>query len=122
MEQIENQGDIKAQFDNLTPGTLFEFWVNQGFRTAVVLACLDGETLIEYEMPNGSTGLRILGPYKNKTVSHRKVSTKWLKEMILTGENWGGVPQGNRAPIPSVHTLYVERRDGKQQFRDTRKV
>lgn len=81
-------------------GDIFDLEVNQGIREAEVLAVIGDEALIEYQMPNGSTSLRIvnrLAPdervYKN--ASYKSLPKKWRRAMDQAGSSWIGQPQGN---------------------------
>jgi hypothetical protein len=84
--------------------------VNQGWRPAWVLAELDGEALIEYEMPNGTSALRIatagalaedwvnLMPWEYRSVSYHALPRKWLRVLARYDEPWVGDPQQTRRP------------------------
>lgn len=71
--------------------------VNQGWREATCLAVLGDDALIEYEMPSGTTALRIVlaadpdGTYIN--MSYYDLPKKWLREMAAWGICWIGNPQ-----------------------------
>lgn len=102
----------------------YQIWVNQGWRHATVLAILDDEALIEYEMPNGSSSLRIV-PLKSdldgaiemqhgmrawRNVSYWCVPLKWLRRMVETGETWIGAPQQSDGVwVPSPAELLADR-------------
>ena len=85
-------------------------WVNQGWRLSTVLATIGDEALLEYEMPNGSTALRIvprsvehpinLRPQEYRNVSYRKLSRKWLKVMVDCQMDWIGMPQQTSEIMP----------------------
>jgi hypothetical protein len=86
--------------------------VNRGWREAVVLAVLDGKALLEYEMPNGSTALRVVPQdtddemwYRN--VSYRSLPKKWLRVLIET--DWKGRPQQSADLAPSPIQVWQER-------------
>jgi len=82
----------------LAPGESLEIFANQGQREATVIAAIGDERLIEYEMPKGSTALRIInvndpdGHYK--TVSYRAVPRVWLEATVAAGIGWQGRQQG----------------------------
>lgn len=84
----------------LAPGESLEIYANQGQREATVIAAIGDERLIEYEMPKGSTALRIInvndpdGHYK--TVSYRAVPRVWLEAIVAAGIGWQGRQQGNK--------------------------
>jgi hypothetical protein len=62
----------------------YQLFVNQGMREAICLAVLGDEALIEYEMPRGSTTLRVVDACSGqgyKTVSYRAIPKKWQKAM-----------------------------------------
>ena len=100
----------------------YQIWVNQGWRHAMVLAILEDEALIEYEMPNGSTSLRIVPLMSDlegaiematgntwRSISYWRVPLKWLCEMVRTGETWIGSPQQSTFFVPSPAELLAER-------------
>jgi len=78
-------------------------WVNQGWRNATVLMTIDDEALVEYEMPNGSSALRIvpvasdqqgaISPPWYRNLSYKRVPKKWLRKLVETGMTWLGSPQ-----------------------------
>ncbi len=84
----------------LAPDSLLSIYANGGIRTAAVIAAIGNERLIEYEMPKGSTALRLInvndpdGPYK--TISYRAVPRKWLEAIVAAGIGWQGRQQGNK--------------------------
>lgn len=101
----------------------YQIWVNQGWRQATVLAILDDEALIEYEMPNGSTSLRIV-PLKSdlngaiemathrawRNVSYWRVPLKWLRRMVETNDMWIGSPQqADGVWVPAPAELLADR-------------
>lgn len=61
---------------NLKVGDTFQIDVNQGSRTACIVAILSDKFLYEYEMPNGTTCLR---NHKDKPISYRNLPDKWVK-------------------------------------------
>lgn len=72
-----------------------EVYVNQGKRAAVVLAVVDNEALIEYEMPAGTTALWIIDrgqPYPGckRNVSYKNCPQKWLDAIREAGTEWIG--------------------------------
>lgn len=56
------------------PLDALEVHVNQGWREAYVLAVLDDEALIEYEMPRGSTALWLVSRYHAQAHCRRVLS------------------------------------------------
>ena len=72
---------------------------NQGLREATVLAIIQEEVLVEYEMPHETTALSLMtldtleddGWYAS--VSYRKLPLRWLRELIRTGTGWIAQPQ-----------------------------
>ena len=66
-----------------------ELYVNQGMRPASVVGIDEktGKYLLEYEMPRGSTALRVCGwdkgQYREKSVSSKALSQRWQR---LLGE------------------------------------
>lgn len=93
------------------PGTHLQVYANQGWREARVLAALGDERLVEYEMPKGTTALRIYklevdrstltGTYlpfaradsHYTNVSYNRLPNKWLKAIVDAGQSWLGQPQ-----------------------------
>ena len=78
--------------------------INQGIRTGIVLATLDGVCLVEYEMPNGTTALvycdemavkmnKQLHFLEYRNVSYKRLTQKWLLELALQNVMWQGTPQ-----------------------------
>jgi len=94
-------------------GEEYEIWVNQGWRDAVVMACIGPEAIIEYVMPSGRSALRKIPrnvrfdsrfghdlptlPYKN--VSYRQIPKVWLLAIAKSGLPWYASPQG----VPDLH-------------------
>lgn len=121
------------------PGTQFQIWINGDLRAAIVLAVRKGWALIEYEMPNGTTALRLLRltdkivemfiferkfikltrrEYRN--LSYYDVTRPWLRAIIKNGMTWKGVPQqkrGRSAPTPQELLAKIEAKRAKR--RDT---
>ena len=92
----------------LTPGKVIEVYANQGMRPATILAIHEDDALVEYEMPNGTSVLRIVprkfeDPYCGKRVAHMGVPTYWLEIMVAEEAEWIGNPQqrgGVKVPQP----------------------
>ena len=88
--------------------------VNQGAREASVLAVIGDEALIEYDMPRGSTALRVVSAHDPDLVirrySYAAVPLRWLRAMLDVGSDWTGRPQqqGNHI-TPSARALLAER-------------
>jgi hypothetical protein len=83
---------------------------NQGKREGTVLAVLGDECLIEYEMPNGTSALRVVqaigyklvGTYK--TMPHGSVTRRWIEAMREQGTtDWigRGQRQFTATPFPA---------------------
>jgi hypothetical protein len=62
-------------------------YVNQGNRDASVCARIDFNVLLEYEMPAGTTALRMvdLRNGRDKTISYSQLSNKWWKAIQENG-------------------------------------
>jgi hypothetical protein len=103
----------------------FQLEVNQGFRPAHVLAIIGDEVLVEYEMPRGSTALRIIQngddamdedgyssgqTYKN--VSYDRLPLRWLEALVSSGTGWIGWPQ-QTSKVAKEPAFYLERRKRK---------
>jgi hypothetical protein len=85
-------------------GYYFQLWVNHDYREAQILAISGRDTLVEYVMPEGTTGLRIIpvdkftGEKRQKlvhyapSIAYTRVGRKWL-EAIEEGYDWRGNPQ-----------------------------
>jgi hypothetical protein len=74
----------------LLPEESVEIYVNQNTREGYVLAVVKDEALIEYEMPNGTTALRIVprdnpDAYPYKRANYLTLSAKWIKAMSNQG-------------------------------------
>ncbi len=93
----------------MKPGDYITLDVNQGTREGTVLAVLGTKFLVEYEMPNGTTALRVLSMLDDlengPAMSYRAVPTKWLRAIVNDGVgDWEGRPQqsgGKSAPKPA---------------------
>lgn len=98
-------------FDSLT------LTVNQGDRDAVVLAVRGDQALVEYVMPKGTTGLRILsadGDDNGRTVSYTALSTDWLKAIVAADATWLGRPQqSGRRVLAAPAIILAERLKAK---------
>lgn len=127
---------MKSVIEQL-PGTEFQIWVNGDLRAAIVLAVRKGWALIEYEMPNGTTALRLLRltdkivemfiferkfiklarrEYRN--LSYYDVTRPWLRSIIKNGLTWKGVPQqkrGRSAPTPQELLEKIEAKRAKRR-------
>lgn len=86
---------------------------NQGERDAAVLAVLGDEALIEYEMPGGTTALRVVSAHDPDLILRRYAYTdvplRWLRAMLEVGSDWTGMPQQSHSLAPSVRALYREK-------------
>lgn len=90
-------------------GQNIKVYANQGYRDAVVLAILSNEALIEYEMPKGTTALRVIDCVTEGTLaqySYATVPIRWIAEMFQTETEWTGNPQKNAEWVQSVKELY----------------
>lgn len=86
----------------LTPGDYLTIYANQGQRNAVVLAVIDGQALLEYDMPKGTTALRIVPTDDPDTTQYKRVAyanlpIKWVEAMADAGtlEQMDATPQGS---------------------------
>lgn len=98
----------------LRAGHRFSLLVNQGYRDARIVVLLGGQALVEYTMPNGTTGLRVMDAWEftgekfekivsyGKCVSYRSVPIRWLKAMVDAGREWDGNPQLKNGKHPNV--------------------
>ena len=82
-------------------GDRIYIWVNQGERGAWVLGTLEDQIIVEYEMPSGTTALRILqnADYVNehkfgKGVGYKSCPKKWIQAIRDGVGGWEGVSQG----------------------------
>lgn len=82
-------------------------YVNQAEREATVLAVIDDEILIEYEMPAGTSALLKFnvspgGELRNQVnYSYHKVPQKWTMAILEAGmTNWIGRGQRSHVRIP----------------------
>jgi hypothetical protein len=69
--------------------------VNQGTRPASIIAVLDDEALLEYEMPRGTTALWIIPRNRMdaprlRNVSYKACPKKWLRAIEESGIPWTG--------------------------------
>lgn len=97
------------------PGDDLEIEANQGRRPGYVLATRGDDCLVEYEMPAGTTALKVvtvLGHRKisqNKTISYNAVPRVWLRAIRDAGmTNWIGRGQRSRTPIAFPFHLITE--------------
>ena len=88
---------------HLEPGMGTSVWVNQGERDATVVAVAGADSLIEYEMPNGTTAMIVTTPGKldrygreDRSISLALVckSRKWAKAIREGGIGLRPNPQG----------------------------
>ena len=98
-------------------GQWVKVYANQGMRDARVLAILDDQALIEYEMPNGTTALRVVECNEPENTiqrfSYASVPNRWLTELYFLDCEWTGKPQQGAGHAPSVRALYEKRHPGK---------
>jgi hypothetical protein len=72
----------------LLPGDRCIISINQGERDATVLAAIGDKRLLEYEMPNGTSALKIvdlINHTKTVSVSYRAISVQWLTAIVEHG-------------------------------------
>ena len=98
---------LNGFLNSYTAGDSVDIWSNQNWREGTVLAVIDDQALIEYDMPSGSTSLRInrvighhfVGAYR--TPSYRTLPKKWIAAMHEQGTSWWmGLGQREREPVP----------------------
>lgn len=116
---------LNGQAHHFAHGESIKYWSNQADRDATVLAVIDDEVLIEYEMP-GTTSQwgynRRTGEYRHpatptsalvlcrgevnrlspiRTYPHSKLPRKWVAAMIDQGtDDWIGMGQRALEPTP----------------------
>jgi hypothetical protein len=103
----------------LRPGYTFKLWVNQGERSAHVLAILGQEALVEYNMPAGTTSLKVVEIRNGqigvggKTIPYKNVPIRWLKAICDGGRDWEGTPQGKNGEdfilMPSAEEMLAQK-------------
>jgi hypothetical protein len=103
-------------------GQFVKIYANQAEREAVVLAILDEAALLEYEMPNGSTALRVVSvadPDRSlRRFSYAGTPLRWLVAMLEVGSDWSARPQQSGIrQTPSVAAMYRDR-TGKEYTSD----
>jgi hypothetical protein len=92
----------------LEPDDSIMVWANQAKREAFILAVIDDEAIMEYEMPAGTSALRIMqfigdqdtGGYR--TASYKNVPKRWLNAIREAGTT-GWIGEGQRCgyvPFP----------------------
>jgi len=96
------------------PGDALTIWVSKGNRLATVLAVKDGQILVEYNMPSGTTGLRFLRPpFTSSThVNYRALSSAWLQAIVDQRMTWVGKPftRTEHTPVPSPQALLEQKK------------
>lgn len=88
---------------------------NQGLRQARVLAILENTALVEYSLPNGTTGLAfcnalawgtrsdgsiVLGRVDERPCTYRSLLKPWLVAVIEQAGSWKGNSFSGRMPTP----------------------
>lgn len=91
------------------PGDTAIIRLHKRDRTATVLAVLDGRALIEYVMPAGWSGLRIVpeeydretGRVRkpHKQLSYMSLTRPWFECLIAEGRHWTNLPQQVRQEV-----------------------
>ncbi len=92
---LANNGVQPLECQDLT-----EVEANQGMRPADVLAVMGEECIVEYQMPAGTTALRILRTYQGDAGPYRSVSytacpNKWRKAILKQSGAWAGASQSS---------------------------
>lgn len=96
------------------PGDRLLVYANQGDRPAVILAVAGGRALAEYEMPGGSTALRVVdrddpnagrGRQLGDGISYHCCPLLWLAAIEWAGTAWVGEPQQASRAAPSAASL-----------------
>jgi hypothetical protein len=118
---------MTADAMGLQPGQLVYVEANQGTREALVLAVLGDEALLEYEMPKGTTALRLVAAIPGQAlkgaggrpylkVSYAAVPGRWLQAIASQGQRWIGKPQSGgfqlasekyRLPTPTLARFHL---------------
>ena len=104
----------------LLPGETTSIEVNQGVREATVLAARGRERLIEYQMPRGSSSLRLIDLFDrpDRTISYAKLPVRWLQAIVDAGMDWIGAPQqGGKRELPSPPRLLEQKMANRHQVR-----
>lgn len=65
---------LNGSYHDFEAGEDIEVYANQNYRPGHVLATTDVDVLIEYEMPNGTSALRLARPAGGKLLRERSVS------------------------------------------------
>lgn len=88
------------------PNDCIDVWSNQAEREAYVLAVIDKDLILEYEMPNGSSAL-LQFTVKNRkltrqrNVNYNNVPRRWINAIREAGmTNWLGMGQRSATRIP----------------------
>lgn len=118
------------------PGIKCQMQVNGDLRDTMVLAARKGWALVEYEMPGGTTALRLIRltndnivrflferPLKltrrdYRNLSYYDVTRPWLRSIIKNGLTWKGLPQqkrGRSAPTPQDLLEKIEAKRAKRR-------
>ena len=78
----------------LQTGMAFDMFMNHGWRDATVLIRrVNGDLLIEYSMPNGTTALQMRAHGHDHSISYKSVPLDWLEDMVQEGIEWECSPQ-----------------------------
>lgn len=97
LTEVEKQEKANARLRVQYRGQRFRVYCNQGMRDAEVLAIAGKKALLEYQMPKGTTALRIVSAEningKHRNCSYNSVPLAFLRDMIEHGTEWEGNPQ-----------------------------
>jgi len=108
MQKLWTGADRMVELLLPKPGDRLSVYVNNGQRKATVLAVVENEALIEYEMPDQSTALRVLfypGPSRWQRASYRTLPLKWLRAIVYDGLNdWIARPQQTHPSDPLINS------------------
>lgn len=110
------QARIEAAMLKVKPGQQVEVMRNQGVRDGVVLAVIEDEALIEYDMPGGFNLLNLVPVIElegevYRTVTYKALSIKWLRAVVDQGEGWMAVQMNGypRRPLPQPGEYLAQR-------------
>lgn len=109
--QLEEFMDV---FYSWEPGDSFTVHVNQGEREARVLGVDGDEAIIEYEMPKGTTALRLINrhdptAHPGPNIHYRRCPARWLKAIVAAGKGWKGQSQQGQRYVPDPEDMLRQR-------------
>lgn len=102
-------------------GEAFRMEINHGMRDAIVLAAIGDERLVEYEMPAGSSALRIVHIHDgipDKNCGYLRLPLRWLRALVEAESEWIGIPQGNNFEAVPQPAVLLHRRENEKSGRD----